>query len=130
MIQTRIIPVATATQQEMLVEITESVCHPYPATGNQPSALVEFTTGASRVINGTVITTVLASVTIVTPDASQCGHATTQVLTERFDIAFEATGTNTVTLTPGTSVIIEPSNVKCCKARGVRIITTLTAAIA
>lgn len=130
MIQTRIIPVPTATQQEMLIEITENVCKPYCVGSNLPAATVEFSTGVSRIINGSAIVPVTAKVTIVTPYTKECGCATTQVLTEQFDIAFEATGTNTVTLVPGASVIVDPAYVKCCKARGVKVVTTLTATIA
>lgn len=114
----------------MLVEITENVCRPYCPTGNMPAAAVEFSVGPVQVINGTAIAPVVAKVTIISPNERGCGCATTQVLTESFNIAFEATGTNTITLAAGASTIVMPAYVKCCKARGVKLTTTLTATIA
>ena len=131
MIQTRIIPVATATEQELLIEVTENVCRPYCVNGtNLPTAMVEFNAGAVQVINGSAIVPIVAKVTVVSPNQNGCGCATTQVFTERFNLAFNATATNTVTLAAGASVLTDPAYVRCCKARGVRISTTLTATIA
>lgn len=130
MIQTRIIPVATATEQEFLVEITENVCKAYCVGGTLPVSTVEFVAGAAQVVNGNAIVPIVAKVIVATPNSNGCGCAHTQVFTERFDIAFTATATNAVTLTPGTTVLTDPAYVRCCKARGVRITTTLTATIA
>ena len=130
MIQTRIIPVATATTQELLVEITEAVCKPYCVnSSNQPTASVSFEVGTAQLINGSTVVPIVAKVTVLSP-YKDCGCATPQVYTERFDIAFESTGTNTVTLAEGASTSVTPAYVRCCKARGVRIVTTLTATIA
>ena len=130
MITTRIIPVATATSQELLVEITEQVCRPYCVGSNQPAATVAFSTGTPTLINGNTIVPVTATVTIVSPSPKSCGCAHTQVIAERFDLAFESTGTNTVTLAPGTTVNVVPANIKCCQAHAVKLTTTLTATIA
>lgn len=131
MISTRIIPVATATEQELLVEITEGVCKPFCAiSGVTPAASVAFTQGAVRVVDGNAIVPITATVTVVSPNCKSCGCAETQVFTEQFSLAFTATATNAITLTPGTQVEVQPASVKCCKARGVKITTTLTATIA
>lgn len=129
MIQARIIPVATATTQELLVEITESVCRAYCVGGVQPFASVSFEAGTASLVNGNAVVPIVARVTVMTP-TDACGCAKTQVFTERFNLAFEATGTNTVTLAQGTDTIVDPAYVRCCKARGVRLTTTLTATIA
>ena len=131
MIDTRVIPVSTATSQELLVEITERVCSPYCTSGMMPSATVTFQQGETRLINGNAVATITAQVTVVTPRGDcGCGCASTQVYGEVFDVAFEATGTNVITLTPGATTVVEPAEVKCCKARSVRLTTTITAAIA
>lgn len=131
MITTQLIPVATATSQEMLVEITERVCHPFCINATaQPSASVVFTVGTARVVNSNAIVPVTAKVTVVTPDAQSGSLAKTQVFTETFDIAFEAATTNAVTLVPGADIVVTPARVKCCVANGVKLITTLTATIA
>lgn len=130
MIITRLIPVATATVQRLLIEATERTCRTYCVNGKKPSASVLFTTGAPRVVDGVAITPIIATITVVTPNAKGCGCAHTQVFTETFDIAFTATGTNTVTLVPGAVVLVDPADTNCCKARAVKIITTVTATIA
>lgn len=131
MIQTRIIPVATATEQELLIEITENVCRPYcVGNSNLPVSTVEFVAGTVQVVNGNAIVPIVAKVLIASPNPNGCGCAHTQVYTEKFDLAFTATATNAVTLTPGTTVLTDPAYVRCCKARGVRLTTTLTVTIA
>lgn len=131
MISTRIIPVATATSQELLVEITESTCRQFCVNSvSQPSASVAFSVSSVRELNGNAIATINAVVTVFTPNQNPCGCAKTQLFTESFDIAFEATATNNVTLAAGDEVITVPAMVKCCRAGGVRLTTTLTATIA
>ena len=133
MITTRVIPsgTASATTQALLVEITEPVCHPYCINSNaKPSASVIFNQGTVTTVNGVAVIPVAATITIVTPSCNGCGCARTQVLTERFDLGMTATTDNAITLTPGDSVNTEPADIRCCKARGVKLSTTLTVAIA
>lgn len=131
MITTSIIPLATATAQEMVVEITEQTCRPFCVnSGSQPSASVAFSVASVREVNGNAIATINAVVTVVSPNQSPCGCARTQVFTESFDVGFNATATNAVTLAAGDDVIVVPALVKCCNARGVKLTTTLTASIA
>ena len=131
MIQTRIIPVTTPTSEELLVEITEKVCRPFCILGDaQPTATVTFTAGEVTVTDGNAIFPVTAMVTVVSPSSSGCGCAQSQVFREHFQMAFNATGTNTITLLPGSTVLVKPAYQKCCKAHGVHITATLTAEIA
>lgn len=130
MITTRIIPVATATSQELLVEITEPTCRPFCVGGIQPSATVAFTAGSPTLLNGNAIVPIVATITIVTPSDKACGCAHTQVFTEKFDLAFEATATNAVTIAAGANNLVVPTNIKCCQARAIKLTTTLTATIA
>lgn len=130
MITTRVIPPATATEQELLVEITENVCKSFCVNSdNLPTGSVSFSAGAVRVVNGIAIATIVAKVTIATPTGS-CGCARTQVYTETFDIAFTATATNALSLTQGVDTNVIPAYTRCCKARGVKLTTTLTVTIA
>ena len=132
MITTRVIPPAdaAATTQELLVEITENVSRPFGAYGSlQPMATVSFQKGAVTTVNENAVVPVTALVTVVYP-SSVPGRAVTQVFTEQFDLGFTATATNAVTLTPGDETIVVPDNIKCCKARGVKLTTTLVATIA
>lgn len=131
MITAKIIPVATATSQELLVEITENVCRPYCVENSvTPTASVTFEVGRVRVVNGNAIAPLIAHVTVMTPASGGCGCAKAQVFTEVTDIAFVESGTNEVTLAEGASVVQTPAYVKCGKAYGVKLTTTLTATIA
>lgn len=129
MITTRIIPLATATAQELVVEATEQLCNSFCAQGTVPAASMTFTLVSTKLVNGNTIATINATVTVVAP-TSKCGCATTQVFNETFDVGFNSTTTNVVTIAEGGSVIVEPAFVKCCKAGGVKATTTITVSIA
>lgn len=129
MITTRIIPVATATSQEFLIEMSEHLCRPFCINGgNLPSGTIAFSAGTPVVVNGNAVVTISATATVLAPNS--CGCATPQVFTETFDVAFAETATNAITLTPGTTIRVVPDDIKCCKARGVRLVTTLEVTIA
>lgn len=130
MITTRIIPEATATSQEFLIEITEPLCKPYCAVGGTPPAVtVAFSAGTVKVIDGNAVVPITATTTIVTPSVG-CGCARTQVFIESFNVGFTATTANAITLTPGDTVDVTPDLIKCCKVRSVKATTTLTVGIA
>lgn len=129
MITVRQIPPAAAADdsQELLVEITENVCRPYLVNSSiQPVATVVFDTGTVKPLNDNVVVPLIAKVTIVVPNPNGCGCAKTQVFTETVDIGFAAGTTNVPTLAPGDNVTQTPAYVGCCKARGVKLTTTLT----
>ena len=133
MITTRVIPATTAsaTSQELLVEISEQVCKPYCInSAAKPSASVIFSQGTVTTVNGVAVIPITATVTIVTPTCNGCGCAHTQVITERFNLGMTATTANSVTLEPGDSTTVEPTDLHCCKARGVKLTTTLVVGIA
>lgn len=131
MIQTRVIPVATATEQQILAEITERVCKPYCILGQaQPTATVSFVAGSATVADGIAIFPITALVTVVSPSSQPCGCAHTQVFRETFTLAFTATGTNTLTIAEGTTTIVTPAYANCIKASGVNVTKTFVAAIA
>ncbi len=131
MITTHIIPVATATEQVFLVEVVERLCRKYcPSSSIQPTGAVSFSISPTRLIDGYAVATITAKVSTLTPKCQLCGCATPQIFTESFDVAFTATGTNTITLEQGASTLVEPAFKGCCAARGVKLTTTLTATIA
>lgn len=132
MIQTHLIhPVTVPGTQEYLVEITERVCRKYCQNASVlPTAAVTFEVGPTVVIGNVAKATVTAHVSTMTPKCQQCGCATPQIFTERFDVAFQSSAGTVITITPGTQVLVEPAYKGCCAARGVRITTTLNATIA
>lgn len=132
MISVQLVPVATATSQELLVQFSEHFCQPLDILNiERATATISFTqAGATRVINGDAIATLVATLTVTVPVGS-CGCAKPYVYTETFDVAFTATGTNTVALAPGALNLKYPAFfTKCGKAGGVKVTTTLTATIA
>lgn len=132
MISIQLIPVATATSQELLVEFKERFCQALEiANIERGTAVINFIqAGTTRVVNGAAIATIVATLTVTVPVGS-CGCAKPYVFTEVFDVAFTATGTNTVALAPGVLNIKDPIYLtKCGKADGVKVSTTLTATIA
>lgn len=131
MITTRIIPVATATEQVFLVEIVERLCRKYCQNASiQPTGEVTFSKSPVRVINGYALVTITASVETLTPKCQCCGCATPQIFTETFDVAFVATATNVITIEKGDTTLVEPAFKGCCAARGVKLTTTITVTIA
>ena len=131
MIKTHIIHPSSATSTVFLVEIVEHLCRKYcQSAGVQPTGAVSFTVSPTRILNDLAVATITAHVSTMTPKCQLCGCATPQVFTESFDIAFNATGTNTITLEQGAQTITEPAYKGCCAARGIKLTTTLTATIA
>ena len=132
MITVQLIPVATATSQELLIEFKERFCQALEiANIERGTAVINFIqAGTTRVVNGAAIATIVATLTVTVPVGS-CGCAKPYVFTEVFDVAFTATGTNTVALAPGVLNLKDPIHLtKCGKAGGVKVSTTLTATIA
>lgn len=130
MITTRLIPISpsSASTEELLVEITERLCKSFCTLGPaQPTATVTFTAGESIVADNNTIVPITALVTVVSPNEKACGCAHSQVFRETFTIAFNTTGT--VGLEQGNSVIVQPAYTKCCKANGVKILTTVTVSL-
>lgn len=132
MITTTIVPVGTAsaTSQTLVVEALERTCKPYCSLGITPEATMSFTSGTPKTIGTYVIVPIRVTTTIFTTQNGNCGCARTQVITESFDVGFTATTANTITLAQGDGVLVEPANITCCKAKGVKVSTTLTITIA
>lgn len=132
MISTTVIPVGTAsaTSQTLVVEALENVCRPYCSLGVTPEATMSFTAGTPKIIGTYVIVPIRATTTIFTTQNESGGCAQTQVITESFDVGFTATTANTITLVAGDSTLVEPAKLACCKAKGVKVSTTLTITIA
>lgn len=131
MITTHLIhPVTVPDTQVYLVEITERLCRKYCQNASvQPTASVMFEVGPTTVINNIAKATVTARISTATPKCQQCGCATPQIFTERFDVAFVATAGTTITIEQGTQTLVEPAYQGCCSARGVRITTSIAATI-
>lgn len=132
MVTTTVIPVSTAsaTSQTLVVEAIENVCKPYCSLGVNPEATMSFAVGNLKVVGSYVIVPIRVTTTIFTSQNNKCGQANTQVITESFDVGFTATTANTITLTPGDATLVEPANLTCCKAKGVKVSTTLSITIA
>lgn len=129
MITTNVIPVSTATSQNIVVQATEKVCKPYCILGAIPAATMDFKVGPVTKVGTNVIATIFVTTTIVTTVEGACGCAKTQVFTEAFDVGFAAAGTNTITLIPGESVVVAPAGIVDCKAKSVKASTTLAITI-
>ena len=122
---------ASATTQDLLIEITERTCRSYHINSlTKPSATVVFNVERTKILAGTTIATISAVTTITTPRCNGCGCADIQVYTETFDVAFDSTGTNIITIEASPNSSVDPAYIKCCKARGVKLTTTLSATIA
>lgn len=130
MISTRIIPVSTATSQELLIDITEKLCRQYCVNeANKPIVTVVFTQSEPTVLNGNAIVDITATVTAISPIRDgRC--VSPEVYAEHFKVAFDATATNVTTLTAGADSIVTPAYVTGCKAKGFHLTTSLTIAIA
>lgn len=127
MITTRLIPISpsSATTEELLVEVTERLCKSYCTLGPaQPTATVTFTAGTPTYADNNTIVPITALVTVVSPNDKSCGCAHSQVFRETFTVAFNTIGT--VGIEQGNAVIVQPTYTKCCKASGVKILTTIT----
>ena len=132
MIQTHIVhPVDTTGTQVYLIEIIEHLCRKYcPNSSIQPTGEVSFEAGPTRIINGYPTATITAKVSTMTPKCQQCGCATPQIFTERFDVVFPNTATGTITVTKDPLTIVEPAYRGCCAARGIKLTTTIQVEIA
>lgn len=91
-----------ANQVSLLATFKEKLCRCVCATStNQPFATVSYRNEAP-VLNGTtVFVPIIATITITTPNACKC-QAETQVINERFVVAFQGRTTlpASVTITP------------------------------
>lgn len=131
MISLKVIPEATATSQLFLVEIEEGLCSSYCINGNKPMATISFNAGEVKLINGYAVVPIIASMVVTFQnDRCSCGCARQRVFVEKAEVAFAATTTNAITIAQGASVMVEPINVRCCKASGVKATTTMRVSIA
>ncbi len=123
---------ASATTQQLAVEITLNLCKcTCVNAGEMFSGNIQYSAGIPTVINGVAIIPITATGTIVmTGDNCNCCASRTRSFRETFDIAFTATATNTVTLTPGGAINVSYVGVKCCHTNKAKLISTLTASIA
>lgn len=130
MIDSIVIPVSTATSQELLLELTEKSCADYSVLGVMPTANVEYSVSPTTVINGNAIATITIKAIVMYPSSKPCGKTVPFEYVEKMDIAFKASGTNIVTLVRGADVAVKPAYVKSGVAHGVKVLTSVTATIA
>ena len=132
----KIIPIpsaaASATTQQIAVEVIVNLCKCTCVNSNELlGGNVNFSAGTPAVINGVAIVPITVTGTIVMAgDGCNCCASRTRSFSETFDIAFTATATNTVTLTPGGAINVAYTGVKCCHTNKAKLISTLTASIA
>jgi hypothetical protein len=120
---------SVANQVSLLVTYKEKLCRPYCIDSTiQPQATVVYKVGTPVFNNTTVFIPITATITIVTKG---CGcHATTQLYTENFEVAFQGQTAvpKAITLTNvGTSQ--GGSNITCGKAKSYTIFDSLTVKI-
>lgn len=131
----KIIPIpaaaASATTQQLAVEVIVNLCKcTCVNSGEVLSGNINYSAGAPTVINGVAVIPITATGTIVMAgDSCNCCASRTRSFSETFDIAFTATATNTVTLTPGGAINVAYTDVKCCHTNKAKLISTLTASI-
>ena len=128
MITTRVVPAgdASALTQTLLVEFTEQFCKKYCLNSElQPTAEVEFTASPVTVVDTLAVTTITAKLIATIPARSNCGPAFTKLFVEKFDVAFEATTTNNITMVDGDPVVV-PAYRGCCYAKGIKVSVPLT----
>lgn len=130
MIEITTIPASTATSQQLLVEVTEQLCSKVCVNaGRIISGTILFSVGTPTIMNGVTIAPITATGTIVMSSDDSCGGNTVN-FAERFEVPFTSVGTNTVTVAPGVSNVVEFADVKCCHATKAKLTTTITVAIA
>lgn len=131
MIDITVIPVSTATSQQLMVEVTESLCKKVCVNaGRVLSGTIQFSAGTSKVINGIAMVPITATGSIVMAGACEkCGGNVVH-FAERFTVPFLANGANVATLTPGLVNEVEFVDVACCHATKAKMTATLTVAIA
>ena len=120
-----------ANQVSFLATFKEKLCRCVCATStNQPFATVTYR-NETPVLNGTtVFVPIVATITIVTPNACKC-QAETQVINERFVVAFQG-----VTTLPASVVITQVGmtqgliKIVCGKSNCYAINSSLTVSIA
>lgn len=82
-----------ANQVALLATFKEKLCRCVCATSsNQPFATVTFRNDTPTLNGTTVFVPIVATITITTPNACKC-QAETQVITERFVVAFQGVTT-------------------------------------
>lgn len=118
-----------ANQVSLLATFKEKLCRSVCSTSsNQPSATVTYRYETPTLNGTTVFVPIVASVTIVTPGC-KCG-ATTQVITERFIVAFQGSTTLpasvTITQLGATQGLIK---IVCGKSNCYAINSSITVAI-
>lgn len=131
MVRITVIPVSTATSQQLMVEITEELCKKVCVNaGRVLSGSVQFSAGTPEVLNGVALVPITATGAFVM--AGACGKCGGDVrhFAERFTVPFVATATNAVTITPGASTAAEWVDVSCCHTTKAKLTATLTVAIA
>lgn len=132
MVDILVIPPSTATEQELVVEITEDICKRMCVnSGANISGNVSFAASTPRVVNGIAIVPITATGVIVV-NGQSCKGCNTKVrhFSETFEVTFTATTTNAVTLVAGDTSVVDYVNVSCCHTNKARLTTTLTVTIA
>lgn len=131
MINISIIPPSTATEQNVLVEITQPLCEKVCVTS--PSSIggtVNFSAGTPSVINGVAVVPITATGAMVIYYPGAPCRTKTVPFAETFHLPFTATATNDLTLVPGTSNTVRFDNIRCCRSNRMTLTTTLEATIA
>lgn len=122
MIQLSPISIATGAQQ-YAVRVVEDLCQAFCTNASiQPIANINFAVAGIEVKDGTAFVTINASGSILYQPKGSSGSRT-KLFSENFVVAFEGTGTPTISLAEDAQVF-EPAKVKCCNRAYAYSITT------
>lgn len=118
-----------ANRLSLLATFKERLCRSICATStNQPESFVQYTTGTPTLNETTLFIPVIATITIVTPGCN-CA-ATTQVITERFMVAFQdQTAIPTSVTITQEGKIQELTNIVCGKSKCLAIDSSIAITI-
>lgn len=118
-----------ANRLSLLATFKERLCRSICATStNQPESFVQYTTGTPTLNETTLFIPVIATITIVTPGCN-CA-ATTQVITERFMVAFQdQTAIPTSVTITQEGKIQELTNIVCGKSKYLAIDSSIAITI-
>lgn len=131
MINITIIPPTTATEQNVLVEITEPLCE--KVCVNSTSSIggtINFSVGTPTVLNGIAVVPITATGNMVIFWPGHPCHTKNVPFVETFNLPFTATAANDVTLVAGVSNEVRFDGVRCGRSNKVTLTTTLEATIA
>lgn len=116
---------ASATTATYAIQIKENICS--SCTTSPIDINVNYSIESQSVVDGTVIANIKA-VVVNTNRRCDCCEAKSFIHTERFPVAFTATGTNTIEIVKSDPVVTY-ADYKCCRPGSFIVNQTIVATI-